>query len=525
MRDFGNAYDSIFGFPQGEALLHRLLTGRDRFTAEEASRCPFRIVDLRDLPQHVARFPIDHGQFPTALGAASCLVFHQRLQLLGVVDAHNLPILVCSFAALILAYRLAWRAGGTAAALWAVLLCASHPRYLADSFVNYKDLTVTLFLLLFCLVTLRSLERVRPLETLLACAALGLALASKISIALGAGAVILWAAAEGKTALLYRQHRKLLLPGLALVVALAWLFWPFLLIPPRLVHLAELASRLLAHSSTAHVTGAWREHLLAAHGIRYLLLASPELYLAAAAAGTIYVLADLGAPQLAAARLSLTVAVVYLGFFSLPGVFVTDGLRYVLPAIPCLAIVGGVALARALELAGTRARPLLTGALALALAAWLWVPPLSTHPFEITYFNAWGGGLAAAQAGKLPGASDYWAISYRQVVRWLDRNTERGALLYTPFAPHLIATNDELRPDLQLLRPGVDWCALEPKPVYLFYVTREDLYWTDPIFALAEQHLAPIETFRSQGAPVVKIFREPAARLCELTRDRRAGRP
>jgi hypothetical protein len=264
------------------------------------------------------------------------------------------------------------------------------------------------------------------------------------------------------------------------------------------------------------VSGSWREQLLAAHGVRYLLIASPEPYLAAVVTGAAVVLRRRRESNLRTARLALAVGFAFIGFFSFPGIFATDGLRYLMPAVPCLALVGGIAVGLAVEWTRRRVHQSLHRALWLVFLGWLWWPVASTHPFEITYFNDVSGGFAGARARGLPGASDYWAISYREIVRWLDRHAEPHALLYTPFAPHLIATNDELRDDLELLRTDVNWCALGQKSVYLFYVTREDVYWQNPIFDVCEKHLVPLEAFRSQGAPVAKIFHVDSGVMCRL---------
>src|SRR5438105_9618818 len=191
MPNYGNAYDSRYGFPQGEALLHRFLTGRSYFTAEEATRCPFRFVNLADLPNRIDEFPIDHGQFPTTVGALSCRILHQRLHVLSAVDAHNLPVLLASLAILGIVYRLA-SVGGVEGGWWAVILCATHPRYVCDSFVNYKDVFVTLFLLLVCLLVLPALEQRRPGKFLLALVLIGFGMASKISMLVGVAALLLW---------------------------------------------------------------------------------------------------------------------------------------------------------------------------------------------------------------------------------------------------------------------------------------------------------------------------------------------
>lgn len=523
MRNYGNAYDSRYGFPQGEALLHRFLTGRTAFTAEEAKRCPFRFLNLADLPARVDEFSIDHSQLPTTVGALSCLVLHQRVGVLSAVDAHNLPVVLASLGILLIVYRIAAR-GGAEAGAWAVVLCITHPRYVADSFVNYKDVPVGLFLLLVCWVLLRALDRFRPLEMFFAFVFVGLGMASKVSMVLGVAAILLWLATERRLSPMARRCGWLAVPGLATAAILTVVFWPFLQIPPFTVRLETLAQRLFLHSVTTYVTEPWQHRLLPFHAIRYFVLASPEVYLMAVGAGAAWVLWRRGREEDAPLRLMLILAATFLVVFSAPGVFATDGLRYVFVALPAFAVVGGRAISECFAVFTRRAteaqsRIVLAWLTRVVLIVTLAAPVLTTHPFEITYFNVASGGLRAAQARDIPGAGDYWAISYRLAVRWLNEHAEPEALLLTPFAPHLVLTNDALRPDFRVIRNDVSLCSIENRPLYLFYATRRDFYDSSPLFRIGEKKLTPVKVFESQGAPVLKIFREEPDRLCQLRRE------
>lgn len=55
-----------------------------------------------------------------------------------------------------------------------------------------------------------------------------------------------------------------------------------------------------------------------------------------------------------------------------------------------------------------------------------------THPYEALFFNRLAGGLKGAQEKHIPDAADYWLTSYREAVRWINRNAPPNAFVWLP---------------------------------------------------------------------------------------------
>ena len=57
---------------------------------------------------------------------------------------------------------------------------------------------------------------------------------------------------------------------------------------------------------------------------------------------------------------------------------------------------------------------------------------IQTHPYETTFFNRLAGGLKGSQEKNIPDAVDYWQISYREAIGWLNENAPPNASLWVP---------------------------------------------------------------------------------------------
>ena len=71
---------------------------------------------------------------------------------------------------------------------------------------------------------------------------------------------------------------------------------------------------------------------------------------------------------------------------------------------------------------------------------------MRTHPFQIAYWNVLAGGTAGAYSSGLPQAGDYWGMSYRLGLEWLNDNAPPDSALAVPVVEHavrLVATELE----------------------------------------------------------------------------------
>lgn len=186
-----------------------------------------------------------------------------------------------------------------------------------------------------------------------------------------------------------------------------------------------------------------------------------------------------------------------------------DGIRhllFVLPAVALLAALGGAWL---VERAGSGLRR--KGALVVVTALILAPLPamLRLHPYEMTYFNAFVGGTAGAD-GRFE--TDYWASSYGEAVRWINREAAGRDVRVLVAGSHFVREAAEYTadPGVEILTRGnlatLEGVALEADVDYYLATTRHGLDREYP------------------GAPVVHVVGRDGARF-SVVKDLGARRP
>jgi hypothetical protein len=216
-----------------------------------------------------------------------------------------------------------------------------------------------------------------------------------------------------------------------------------------------------------------------------------------------------------------------------------DGVRHFLELFPALAILagwGGAWLIRKIvrwvarrlpERDGVEARwgmglkALLVGVVLLPGVGTI----LGTHPFQICFWNGLVGGYGGAYEKGLPQASDYWGMSYRLGIDWLNDHAPPGSYLAVPVIEHAVrlVAPQRLRGDLRLIplttpfTPTIDPRRLArtralaaEAPVYVMFVDRRA--WRNELMVDCLVHLEPQVVWELDGAPVLFIYRYDPSR-------------
>ena len=315
-------------------------------------------------------------------------------------------------------------------ACFAAAMLAFMPRFYGHAFINSKDVPFACAMAWSIFCWIRFLEsRGDWSRSLLLALAFGAALALRpgaapLLVALFSLSAAYVATGEGLT-------RRLLLRGAA-AAALAWAlmvaFWPW-------AHLSPIANPLRAMAAALAfptVYGVLFDGVVSAsdslprsYFAHFLLVTTPPFVLLLGMGGIVLCVRDAlrqrGASRSSAAGLAALLLPLWLllplvsAAVLRPNVY--DGIRHILFVLPALALLAGRGAAEILtRLEGSTARRLV---FALLVAATLW-PTLSLvrlHPYQMTYFNVFAGGLGGAE-GRYE--TDYWVTSYREAAEWLN---------------------------------------------------------------------------------------------------------
>jgi hypothetical protein len=473
--------------------------------------------------------PWEYYPLVNVLGAACTALLHRGLGVLDPFDAFHAVNLLLGALFLIGFYRFVERRRDSACATLAVLLLFTAPRIVVHLLANTKDFPELVLFGAALLVFVGALERGSIRALLLAGMLTGAALATKANALFLAPIFLLAVLATGAWSR-FGGWRKLTAGGVAaalLALAIPLLSWPYLWSAPiehATLHLQYIAGQ---------VNQVRAESLLSP--LAAIAFTTPLPWLLLALWGVV--------PTVRAARRREPLAVVVLAWIAvtigrmyLPGAVNFDGVRHFLelfPALALLALEGAQSLAAVLDqrignqVRGGR-RTLWAAIACLAVIAQI-APTVRLHPHQIAYWNVLTGGTSGAFERGLPQAGDYWALSYRQGMRWLNENAEPGARLGVPIVEHAVRLTApvRLRSDIQLLdlssptSPRIppefvgyllQMAAADPDlPIYVMFVRRDD--WSNPVMEFCRTQLEPVYEIEVDGAAILQIFRLPAVEL------------
>ena len=506
----------------GQRYLSYFTTLDPRYLQFEADPYPpGHLPDLSSSP-----FRDDPASFyPVAntLAAAVSAVLSGRLGLLDPFDGVHAANLLLGAVLVFALHRYLAPRFGAAAATAAVLFLFLCPRVVCDLLTNVKDFGETVFFSLTLLAFVAAYEKGSAAGIVGAGALFGLALGTKgnaLFVPVIAGLTVI--AARRPPAWAGRSRLLLLVLAGGLILGLAVFFasWPYLW-PDPVRNVAKNLRYLVMQKLVV------REESMAPV-LPNILLTTPIPFLVFALAGAAAVAPRLRERDPAAVLLAAWAGVV-LGRLYLPGAINFDGVRHFLELFPALAALAGIGLswtaARAAAALRDRWRPAARLAVLVLPLAVMAAELIAVHPFEIAYWNALAGGLGGAQARGRGGAGDYWALSYRLGLDWLNEHAPPRSRLVVPVAPHTVrlVAPLRLRPDIQLLpitsasSPAVTPEEMEElhavagrgRPVYVMFVHRRD--WTNALVEYCRAAVTPAAQWRVGGGVVLSIYRLPGA--------------
>jgi len=504
---------------------------------------PERTPDLFGSPFRVK--PWEYYPVSNILGAATSAVLSRALGLLDPFDGFHAVNLLLAVPLIFALFAWVRRAAGAIAAASAVLLLFLSPRIVCDLMANIKDFPEMVFFALTLFAFHAGWERGSTRWLLGAGALWGLALGTKANAVFVPFVVLAFlliarrpARSDASAGAAHLSRRRLAITiaaagalGLALMVAL----WPYLWSDP----VGRFAQNL---RYIAHQKFQVRAESIAPP-LQQILLTTPIPFLLLFAAGLAPLARRLLARDSAGILIAAWIAVV-AGRLHLPNAVNFDGVRHFLELFPPMAVVAGFGAGWLADAARRVAGARLARAVPAALLAVFFVPSAASlvrsHPFEIAYWNAFAGGLAGAQSRRIPQASDYWALSYRVALRWINENAPPGAILAVPFAEHAVrlTSREWLRRDLTLafdmldgrmppdprwpinsanaltspVSPEIDPARLEllrrvarERPVFVMFSPRED--WTNALIEECRARHPVAAEWRRGGGVVVQIYR------------------
>ena len=465
--------------------------------------------------------PWEYYPFTNVLGAASATVFSRWLGWLDYFDGFHAVNLLLSVPLVLVMWITVGQRLGTLVAGLSLAILLSSPRVVVHLLANTKDYPELVFFSIALLVFFWAWERGSVLGIVASGALTGVALATKANALFLAPIFGLVVVVGGLPSTWTHWGRVALAGACAALAAVLFVYvsWPYLWPAP----VARFSEHL------GYIAGQVNQ-------VRQESLLSPALAILGTVPVPVLVLCAIGLPTVARGmarrdRWSLLIGAwifVVVGRLYLPGAVNFDGIRHFLELMPALAIVAASGCAQALGWLTRRLRQVdgvrseLVRALPVVAALVAILPGLGatlrTHPHQIAYWNGLVGGTGGAFDRGIPQAGDYWGLSYRQGLEWLNANAPSPAFLAVPIVEHAVrvVSSQRLRPDIELLRVSLPFFPDVPpqvidqlpalareRPLYVMFVNRDD--WSNDLVRMA----------RAEGRLVHEIVLDDA-RLLEI---------
>ncbi len=130
------------------------------------------------------------------------------------------------------------------------------------------------------------------------------------------------------------------------------------------------------------------------------------------------------------------------------------------------------------------------------------------HPYQHLYYNQIVGGLSGAKRIFGPNeATDYWAVSYRNGIQWINENGSEQAGIYTPVAPWLVKIPAGIwfREDIKYIDDlDLEEFRKNDKDLYVMFITRPAFY--NEIARYCVSNLEPIHAITIDDVNILEIY-------------------
>ncbi len=488
------------------------------FTSFDPAYLDFDNEDLaihqRPLNLYKSPFQGRPHEFPPladTLSAMTMEIFAYRLGWLDPIDAFHLTkILLCGLLLLVL-FRFAAPRLGTSAAFLAILILGTYPRFWGDMHFNPKDIPETVFFAFTVIAFYIWYEKPSWQRAV----AVGILFGASLSIK--ANALFLpfvaimgvwpWRLTSRPWSQLAEHLKKsfghyALMLGAGLAIHLGT--WPYLYADPLRRLKAYYVYIISQGERQGRATWNWDPLI-------QTVTTMPEVVVALLLVGLGFAI---WRSRTKSPILRLLVVWFALPIFriSLPGMVNFDGIRHFeefVPAASLLAGYGGASLVDLVAKGRFCKKRLFAVGLLLLMVCNIGSIILRYHPYEHCYYNSLVGGLSGAQSKyRLPDATEYWASSYRQGMRWLNVHASLDSALYVPIADWVVRLTAPiwLRKDIKVIpETSVKSMLVAGRTVYVMFITRTN--WYNQLATYCSQRLRPVHQIIVDGAPILQIYR------------------
>ncbi|MEN6570358.1 MAG: hypothetical protein ABFD24_00780 [Anaerolineaceae bacterium] len=446
--------------------------------------------------------------------AATMYLFAYKLHLMDPVDGFHIFSILVATIFLSVMYFFNSKRLGKWASLLAVIFLAAFPRFWGDMHFNTKDVVETCLFGLSIMAYVSWYEKPGFLRASLFAICFGAAMGVKANAGFIPFILILgiwpwlvhprqWLANFKHIANYFYQY--LWMFNLASLVYFT--SWPYLYENP--MRALDYFTYILGQGDRTGVP-VW-----SAWPAKMAVSTMPEIMLLCLTAGLVWILWDLfshkKSPQFQYKWLLLIWLIFPIIRSSMPNIVNFNGIRHFLEFVPATALIAGYGVVESVHWIQEK-KKIAAVVASLVLAAGFAVNMIQIvhdyHPYEYIYFNSLiGGQRGAVLSFSETEATDYWAVSYRDGMRWLNDNAPQDSALVVPIGDWLVQLTQPiwLRSDIRLISEDNLQNVIDQLPVYVMSTTDPIRY--TPLLKECIERLPPVYEIKIQGFPIMQVFR------------------
>jgi hypothetical protein len=212
-------------------------------------------------------------------------------------------------------------------------------------------------------------------------------------------------------------------------------------------------------------------------------------------------------------RLSIVWFVLPILRISMPGQINFDGIRHYYEYLPAAALLAGLGVnwfadwLKAKFVLSPKIVSVLLGLLIIILG---FANFKNYYPYTYIYYNQLTGGITGAERFFSDNdTTDYWGISYREGLNWINTHAEPNSQVYVPVASWLVEIPAKIwvRPDIAITKgENADSVWVQENPVYVMFINRPG-YYNNIIEEILAKNLQPVYQRDVAGKPILFIYK------------------
>lgn len=459
LKNYGISWDEGLGnLFFGERYMYYFLTFQEKYLDFKANI--FKDTKTFNLyPSPFRDLPHEFPPFADTISAGFMLILGEVTKFMDPVDAFHFAKIFMATVFLIIFFFVIKKYLSWQIALSSVFFLAFYPRFWGDIHFNPKDIPLLIFFSLTIFSYKRWLQNKSPLNVFV------VGLLAGATIAIKANAVFipfililgLWkidhSFDELKEKIPILVNELIQHIGMMVIALLTYIVsWPYLYVQNNPIN------GILKYFSFIISQGGRRgpiEFQIAP--LVQVITTMPEIMLIFLIIGLVYSLNQIIKTPNSIYRLFIFWLIVPIARVCMPGMVNFDGIRHFLEFLPASCVLAGIGLwqtgvlfKKKLPVYGK----LLFNGIVIITIINISYALISTNPHQYLYYNRLIGGISGAREKFGPNeVTDYWGVSYRKGINWINENAEKDAKVIVPVAGWLVELTEPIwmRDDIEYL--------------------------------------------------------------------------